>query len=372
MDFRIAVLPGDGIGPEVTTEGARILEAVGKRFGHRFSFDRGLIGGCSIDQTGTALGDDTLSMCRATDAVLLGAVGGPKWDNPSAKTRPEDGLLRLRRELKLFANLRPVKAFAQLVDSTPLKRDVVRDVDMVVIRELTGGLYFGRPKRRWQNSRGRRSVDTLSYTEAEVTRVLRVGFDLARSRRRKLLSVDKANVLETSRMWREIATELASEYPEVELRHMLVDTCAMEMVKNPSAFDVVVTENTFGDILTDEAAILAGSMGMLPSASLGAQSSTKQLGKDAPRSFGLYEPIHGSAPDIAGQDKANPIATILSIALMLRYSLSRHDEAAAVEAAVEEVLEDGHRTTDIGDASSKVVGTQAMGGLITDRLKNSG
>ena len=369
MDFTIAVLPGDGIGPEVVGEGTRLLEILGNRNGHRFSVRHGLIGGTAIDQQGTALGNETLEMCRNSDAVLMGAVGGPQWDSPQAKTRPEDGLLRLRRELKLFANLRPVKAFPQLVDSTALKPEVVRDVDMMVIRELTGGLYFGKPKQRWQTSRGRRAVDTMSYTEAEVERVLRVGFGLAKSRRGKLTSVDKANVLETSRMWREVATELAPEYADVELRHMLVDTCAMAMVRNPADFDVIVTENTFGDILTDEAAVLAGSMGMLPSASLGGRVLSKKWARGTGRSFGLYEPVHGSAPDIAGQDKANPIATFLSIAMMLRFSLGLPREADIVEAAVGQVLDLGYRTPDIADKGAKVVGTREMGSLIAERLK---
>ena len=371
MDFRIVVLPGDGIGPEVVREGVRLLEALGNRFEHRFSFQHGVIGGIAIDQQGTALSDETLALCRNSDAVLLGAVGGPQWDNLQAKTRPEDGLLRLRRELKLFANVRPIKTHPQLVDSTPLKPDVVRDVDMVVIRELTGGLYFGKPKRRWQTSRGRRAVDTLAYTEAEVERVLRVGFGLARNRRGKLTSVDKANVLASSRMWRELAMELAPEYPGVELRHMLVDTCAMAMVRNPTDFDVIVTENTFGDILTDEAAVLAGSMGMLPSASLGGRALAKKWGKGTARAFGLYEPIHGSAPDIAGQDKANPIATILSIALMLRFSFGLQHEAGALEKAVDEVLDAGYRTADIADGGAKTSSTREMGSLIAGRLKNS-
>ncbi len=378
MEFRIAVLPGDGIGPEVVGQGTRLLEVLGKRCGHRFDFHHGIIGGGAIDKLGTPLDDDTLAMCRGSDAVLLGAVGGPQWDSPQAPIRPEDGLLRLRRELKLFANLRPIKTFPQLVDSTPLKPELVENVDMVVIRELTGGLYFGKPKQRWQSSRGRRAVDTLSYTESEVERVLRVGFGLAQGRRGKLTSVDKANVLETSRLWREIAMELSPEYPEVELRHMLVDTCAMALIRNPADFDVIVTENTFGDILTDESAVLVGSMGMLPSASLGGAALTKRWTRGSGRGFGLYEPIHGSAPDIAGQNKANPMATILSIAMMLRFSLGLHREAGMVEAAVREVLDGGFRTPDIADGKAvleervKIVGTREMGSLIADRLKDSG
>ena len=371
MEFRIAVLPGDGIGPEVTGEGTKLLEQVGKLFGHRFTCSYGLIGGCAIDQQGTAIADATIEMCRESDAVLLGAVGGPKWDDPAARTRPEDGLLRIRRDLKLFANLRPVKGFPELLDSTPLKAEVVRDLDLLVVRELTGGLYFGRPKQRWETARGRRAIDTMAYTEAEVERVLRVGFGMARRRRGRLTSVDKANILETSRMWREIATELAPEYPDVELRHMLVDTCAMALVRNPREFDVIVTENTFGDILTDEAAVLAGSMGMLPSASLGGKNLVKSLGRASGKGFGLYEPIHGSAPDIAGQDKANPLATILSIAMMHRLSLGLHHVADAVERAVQQVLADGYRTPDIATKGATVVGTREMGRLVVDALRDA-
>lgn len=371
MDFTIGILPGDGIGPEVVGEGVRLLEVMGSRWGHRFTFKQGLIGGIAIDQQGEALTESTLEMCHETDAVLLGAVGGPKWDNPQAATRPEDGLLKVRFGLKLFANIRPVKVFPQLVDSTSLKPEIIKNVDLVVIRELTGGLYFGKPKRRWQTNRGRRAVDTLAYTEAEVERVLRFGFGLAGMRRGKLTSVDKANVLESSRMWREIAIELAPEYPHVELRHMLVDTCAMSLVRNPAQFDVIVTENTFGDILTDEAAVLAGSMGMLPSASLGGKSLVKRWGKAGARVFGLYEPIHGSAPDIAGKGIANPIATILSVGLMLRYSLGLPNEAADIEAAVERVLAGGYRTADIARPGEKALGSREMGNLVIEQLRKA-
>jgi len=359
MDFTIAVVAGDGIGPEVVAEGRRVLDRVGQLFGHRFTYREGLIGGCSIDAHGVALTDDVLEMCRKADAVLLGAVGGPKWDDPKARTRPEDGLLRIRKELRLFANLRPVKLYPQLLDSTPLKRETLQGVDLVVVRELTGGLYFGKPKRRWSTTRGRRAVDTMAYSEQEVERVLRVGFELARGRRKRLTSVDKANVLESSRLWREVAIELGREYPDVELRHMLVDTCAMQLVRAPGSFDVIVTENTFGDILTDEAAVLAGSMGMLPSASLGGRTLAP-TSRGGGRTFGLYEPVHGSAPDIAGQGRANPLATILSVAMLLRYSLGLPAEAAAVEAAVQRALEAGYRTPDIATPGSKTVGTREM------------
>ena len=368
MKFTIAVLPGDGIGPEVVAEGKRILDRVGQLFGHEFSYKEGFIGGIAIDTTGDALSDETVAMCRKADAVMLGAVGGPKWDDPKAKTRPEAGLLKIRKDLHLFANLRPVTAYPELIDATPLRPHLLEGLDMLVIRELTGGLYFGKPKRRWTNADGRRAIDALVYTEREVERVLRVGFELARTRRGKLTSVDKANVLETSRMWREIATELASDYPDVELRHMLVDTCAMNLVRSPAEFDVIVTENTFGDILTDEAAVLAGSMGMLPSASLGGRSLTRKGGRSGGRSFGLYEPIHGSAPDIAGQEKANPLATILSVAMMLTYSLALPKEASAVEQAVQLVLAKGYRTPDIASEGTKLVTTKEMGHAVATAI----
>jgi len=362
MQFNLAVLPGDGIGPEVTSEAIKVLQAIGKRFGHNFSLHYGLIGGVAIDEEGTALSPDTLKMCKGGDAVLLGAVGGPKWDNPQAKVRPEDGLLALRKGLGLFANLRPVKVFPMLIDSTNLKPEVIRGVDFIFIRELTGGLYYGRPKRRWRTSRGRRAVDTMAYSEQEIERVVRVGFELARGRRKKLISVDKANVLESSRLWRQVAIEVAKEYPDVELEHMLVDACAMRLIQNPAYLDVLVTENTFGDILTDEASMLAGSMGMLPSASL---AGVPQEGVNI---FGMYEPTHGSAPRRAGLNMANPIATILSAAIMLRYSLGLIEEAQAVESAVEEVLQNGYRTYDIMDEGKIKVGTKEMGDLIAGEV----
>lgn len=362
LNFNIAVLPGDGIGPSVTLEAQRVLEAVGKRFGHRFDFTSGFIGGISIDKFGQALTQETLKLCRKSDAILLGAVGGPKWDNPSAPVRPEDGLLAIRKELKLFANLRPVKMYPALENSTTLKPEIVRNVNLMVIRELTGGLYFGKPKKRWATSRGRRSVDTMLYTEKEIVRILKVGFELAMTRRKKLTSVDKANVLESSRLWRQIATEIAREYPQVAMDNMLVDTCAMKLIQNPSYFDVIVTENTFGDILTDEASMLAGSMGMLPSASLAEMPGP---GKHA---FGLYEPIHGSAPDIVGKDIANPIASILSASMMLTYSFDLPREAKAIEMAVISILENGYRTSDIMTPGMKKVGTIEMGKLIASQI----
>jgi 3-isopropylmalate dehydrogenase len=363
MEFHVAVLAGDGIGPEVVAQGTKVLDAVGERFGHRFHFHHGLIGGVAIDATGTALSEDTLNLCRRSDAVLLGAVGGPKWDDPRAPVRPEDGLLALRKNLGLFANLRPVKVLPSLVDCTNLKPEVVRGVDLVVVRELTGGLYFGQPKKQWQDSEGRHAVDTLAYSEMEIERILRVGFELARSRRRKLTSVDKANVLQSSRLWRQIATELSSQYPDVELQHMLVDACAMRLIQRPADFDVLVTENMFGDILTDEASMLAGSLGMLPSASLA------QIPRGA--TFGLYEPIHGSVPSRAGQNVANPIATILSVAMMLQYSFGLETEARAVENAVTAVLERGYRTYDIMSEGKTKVGTKEMGDLIAQEVKSA-
>jgi len=365
MAYTISVLPGDGIGPEVIAEGIKTLEAVSQKFGVRFNYNYGFIGGVSIDKCGVALTDETVEMCKEGDAVLLGAVGGPKWDDPKAQTRPEDGLLRIRKDLGLFANVRPVKTYDQLIDSTTLKPEVIQGVDMVVIRELTGGLYFAKPKRRWQSATGRRAVDTMGYSEKEIERILRVGFEMARTRRKRLTSVDKANVLESSRLWREIAIELAPKYKDVQLQHMLVDSCAMALVKRPKDFDVIVTENTFGDILTDEAAVLAGSMGMLPSASLGPKSKSK----DSVRVFGLYEPIHGSAPDIAGQGKANPIATVLTVAMMLRHSLDMARAAKVTEDAVASVLAEGYRTPDIASPGCKPVGTQEMGNLLANKIR---
>jgi 3-isopropylmalate dehydrogenase len=362
VKFDLAVLPGDGVGPEVVTEAIKVLQAVGKRFDHSFNLHYGLIGGVAIDKTGTALPVDVLRTCKNSDAVLLGAVGGPKWDDPKAKVHPEDGLLALRKGLGLFANLRPVKVFPLLVDSTNLKPEVIRGVDLIFVRELTGGLYFARPKRQWQTSRGRRATDSMTYSEQEIERIVRVGFELARSRRKKLTSVDKANVLESSRLWRQVAMEVAKGYPDAELDHMLVDACAMRLIQNPTYFDVIVTENMFGDILTDEASMLAGSMGMLPSASLAG------VPKEGVRIPGMYEPIHGSAPRRAGLNMANPIATILSVAMMLRYSLGLAKEAQTIETAVEKVLSAGYRTYDIMSEGKTEVGTKEMGDLIAGKV----
>ena len=359
---KIAVIPGDGIGPEVMEQGVRVLRAVESRFGHEFSLEYGIVGGRAIDECGTALPDETLRICKRSDAVLFGAVGGPKWDDPKAAVRPEQGLLALRKKLNLFANIRPVKVYPQLRDSTPLKPERLDGVDMVVIRELTGGLYFGKPKRQWTTSRGRRAVDSMSYSEHEIRRIVRVGFEMARGRRRKkLTSVDKANVLESSRLWRQIVLEMAPSYPDVELDHLLVDTCAMHLIREPSRFDVIVTENTFGDILTDETAVLSGSMGMLPSASLNMEESDRAT-------VGVYEPCHGSAPDIVGQNKANPCGMVLSVAMMLRYSLGLDEEAQSIEDAVERVLEEGYRTPDIAEDGTETTGTVEMGALIAEKV----
>lgn len=368
MDVRIALLGGDGIGPEVTAEAARVLDAVGRKYKHKFTYVTALVGGCSIDKHATAITDAAMDLVVGNDAILFGAVGGPKWDDPKAKVRPEQGILRLRKDLGLFANLRPVKVFPQLVEASPIKPERLRGVDFVIIRELTGGLYFGKPKKRWQTSRGRRAVDTLHYTEQEIDRVVRVGFELARSRRKKLHSLDKMNVMESSRLWREVATEIAHEYPDVQLVHMLADNAAMQIVTNPAVFDVIVTENTFGDILSDEAAVIGGSMGMLPSASLSSLPSatgkkTRRTGKPA-----LYEPIHGSAPDIAGKGIANPIAAILSAAMLLRWSLGLHREATEIENAVAGALADGYRTKDIAKSGERTLSTRQMGDLISARL----
>ncbi len=362
MQFNVMVLPGDGIGPEVVAEGVKVLQAVGKKFGHSFNLSHGLVGGAAIDAQGVALTPETLAMCRNADAVLFGAVGGPKWDDPTAKIRPEDGILGLRKGLGLFANLRPVKVYPMLVAATTLKPEVVTGADLIFVRELTGGLYFGRPKRQWRTSRGRRAVDTMAYSEMEIERIVRVGFELARSRRKKLVSVDKANVLETSRLWRQVATEVARDYPDIALEHMLVDSCSMRLIQSPTYFDVLVTENTFGDILTDEASMLAGSMGMLPSASLAG------IPQEGVRTIGLYEPIHGSAPRRAGLNMANPLATILSVAMMLRYSFVLPAEAKAVESAVVAVLEAGYRTYDIMTEGKVKVGTREMGDLVVARV----
>lgn len=355
-DFNVLVVPGDGIGPEVVAEGCKVLEAVTARFGQRFELAEETVGGAAIDRWGVAIRDESVARAKKSDAVLFGAVGGPKWDDPQASVRPEQGILRLRKDLGLFANLRPTRTFEPLIDGSSLKPEVIRGVDFIFIRELTGGTYFAPPKKVWQTSRGRRGVDTCAYTEQEITRVLHVGFKLAQQRRKVLHSIDKANVMATSRLWRQIATEVGQEYPDVEVVHMLADACAMHMIRRPTDFDVLVAENLFGDVLTDEASMLAGSLGMMPSASLGKGT------------LGLYEPIHGSAPDIAGQGKANPLATILSVALLLRHSLKLEQEAVAVERAVDEVLAQGLRTPDLA-SGARVVSTVEMGDAVASALR---
>jgi 3-isopropylmalate dehydrogenase len=360
-DFEILVLAGDGIGAEVTAEGVRVLGAVGKRFGHRFALSEDLVGGACIDRHGVALRPETLQAARRSHAVLFGAVGGPRWDDPNAKVRPEDGLLALRAELGLWANLRPVAANPALLDASTLRRDVIAGVDIVVIRELTSGLYFGKPKgRRVENGR-REAVDTLYYNEDEVRRIAELGFKLARERRRKLTSVDKANVLAASRLWREVVVEVSAGYRDVQLEHVLVDAMTMHLIRRPADFDVVIADNMFGDILTDEASMLTGSMGLLPSASLGGDMSVA-----GPR-LGLYEPIHGSAPDIAGRGIANPLAMVLCIAMLLRHSCGLEKEAQAVEQAVAQVLTAGVRTADIA-LGGPSVGTRAMADAVLGRL----
>jgi 3-isopropylmalate dehydrogenase len=353
---RIALLPGDGIGPEVTAEAVRVLEAVGKRGGIGFEFTPALIGGAAIDATGSPLPKPTLELCRSSEAILFGAVGGPKWDHLPQEQKAERGLLAIRKDLDLYANLRPAVCFPMLVDASPLKRSVVEGTDIMVIRELTGGLYYGEPRGVEQLPDGSsRAVNTMVYTSREIERVARTAFEVARKRRKKLTSVDKANVLVVSTLWREVVTRVGRDYPDVTLEHILVDNCSMALVQRPTQFDTIVAENTFGDILSDEAAILAGSMGMLASASMGGK-------------VGLYEPVHGTAPDIAGQGVANPIAAILSGAMLLRYSLDRVDDADRIEAAVRRVLDKGHRTRDIAPPGVKALRTREMGDLIVDAL----
>jgi 3-isopropylmalate dehydrogenase len=362
MKFNIVVLPGDGIGPEIIAESVKVMNTVGKKFGHEFNCDYALIGGVAIDEEGTALSQETIDKCKKSDAVLLGAVGDPRFDDPQAPIHPEDGLLAIRKELGLFANLRPVHAYPSLVGHTNFKPGVLDGVDFVFVRELTGGLYFGQPKKRWTEKDGRWAVDSMLYSEHEIARIVRVGFEIARTRKKKLISVDKANVLQSSRLWRQVAVEIAKEYPDVELEHMLVDACAMRIIQNPKYLDVIVTENTFGDILTDEASMLGGSLGMLASASLAG------VPKAGNRTLGMYEPSHGSAPRHKGQNKVNPIATILSMAMMLNYSLGLTEEAAAVENAISKVLDDNYATYDImGEGTTKVT-TSQMGDLIAERI----
>ena len=354
--YRVAVLPGDGIGPEIVREALKVLGVAAERTGVRFDLQEGLVGGAAYDRFGTPLPDEVMQLALASDAVLLGAVGGPKWESLDYSVRPERGLLGLRSGLGLYANLRPVVVFEDLIDASPLKPDVVRGIDLIIVRELLGDAYFGKPRGvRIENGR-RIGTNTMVYTEDEIRRIAKVGFDLARGRRRKLLSVDKANVLETTELWRDVVTEVGRNYPEVELQHMYVDNCAMQLIRNPGQFDVIVTTNMFGDILSDEASMLTGSLGMLPSASLGAKTA-------------MYEPSHGSAPDITGKGVANPLATILSVAMMLRLSFDMAAEAEQVEKAVRMVLREGCRTEDIRQAGARIVGTTEMGDLVAAKVR---
>ncbi|HUA32384.1 MAG TPA: 3-isopropylmalate dehydrogenase [Candidatus Binataceae bacterium] len=366
MAYKILVLKGDGIGPEVVSEALQVLKVIARLSAIDLEFKEGLIGGHALDQFGVPLPDDVLKSAQDSDAILLGAVGGPKWDNPTADKRPEQALLGLRKALGLFANVRPVKAVKDLIGSSPIKSDIISAVDLVVIRELTGGIYYGKPSERRAGKDGREAVDTCPYSEVEITRVLKFGFELARERRKKLTSVDKANVLSTSRLWREIATELSTQYKDVAFESQLVDSMAMHLIRRPKDFDVIVTENMFGDILTDEASVLAGSMGLLPSASLGEDVN------GAGYRVGLYEPIHGSAPDIAGRDEANPLAAILSGAMLLEHSLGLRSEAEIITKAVEDVIHDGHRTRDLGgSAGTKFIGCKAMGRLVREKIESA-
>ena len=360
MEFKIAWIPGDGIGPEIMAEARKVMDRVSGLFGHTFVYENILMGGASIDQYGTSLTDQAVEQAKASDAVLMGAIGGDAatspWYQLEPSKRPEAGLLKLRKELNLFANLRPAYLYEQLRDVCPLKSEVIGEgFDMIIVRELTGGLYFGERKTFTENGI-LQAVDTLSYNENEIRRIAKKAFEIAEKRKKKVTSVDKANVLDSSRLWRKIVVETAADYPEVMLEHMLVDNCAMQLVRNPGQFDVILTENMFGDILSDEASMVTGSIGMLSSASLNETA------------FGLYEPSHGAAPDIAGKGMANPLATILSAAMMLRYSLNLDEEAEAVEEAVRKVLEDGYGTVDIASSEMKQVSTQEMGDLVTERI----
>lgn len=357
MKYNIAVIPGDGIGPEVIESAVKVLNAVGEKFGHRFDYEYVLAGGCAIDKFGIPLPEETLEVCKKSDSVLLGAVGGPKWDDPTSKVRPEQALLGLRGGLGLYCNLRPALLYAPLKDASPLKDSIIGDgIDIQVVRELTGGIYFG--ERGTCDDNGvPAAYDTEKYNENEVRRIAKIGFDAAMKRNKKVTSVDKANILESSRLWRRIVEDVAKDYPEVELNHLYIDNAAMQMVRDPRQFDVIITSNMFGDILSDEASMVTGSIGMLPSASLGENS------------FGMYEPIHGSAPDIAGKGIANPLATILSAGMMLRYSFGLDDEADLIEKSVVSALEDGYRTGDIMSEGMKLVGTEEITKIVLDKVE---
>jgi 3-isopropylmalate dehydrogenase len=356
-NFKIAVFAGDGIGPEIMREALKILQIIADVRKINFQLQEGLAGGCAYDQFGTPLPDESLKMAMQSDAVLLGAVGGPQWESLDYSVRPERALLGLRGKLGIYANLRPIIVFEELLDASPLKRNIVQGIDIMIIRELTGDVYFGKPRGIKQNKKGKRKgVNTMVYSEDEIRRIAIRAFEIARTRKKNVLSVDKANILETMELWRDVVTEVGKNYPDVTLKHMYVDNCALQLIRNPAQFDVIVTGNLFGDILSDEAAMLTGSIGMLPSASLGKKSA-------------LYEPIHGSAPDIAGRNIANPLATILSVAMMLRYSFSMLSEADVIEKAVAETLKEGFRTQDIYQPDKKLVGTTAMGNAVSVNLR---
>jgi 3-isopropylmalate dehydrogenase len=355
MSFRVAVLPGDGIGPEVVAQGVEVLRKAAALAETGVELQWGVAGGRGIDEAGDPLPDPTLQLCRQSDAILFGSVGGPKWDSIAPEIRPERGLLRLRQELGLFANLRPAKVFTALVDASPLKRDIVDGLDIVTVRELTGDIYYGEPRGVSTIDEGERGVNTMVYTTAEIDRIVRLAFEIARQRKRRVTSVDKANVLETSRLWRKVVERVGQDFPDVTFEHMYVDNAAMQLVRAPKQFDVIVTGNLFGDILSDEAAMVAGSIGLAASASLGSRTA-------------LYEPVHGSAPDIAGQGIANPLATILSVAMLCKYTLKLDAMAARIEAAVEQVLAQGYRTRDIQSPGTKLVGTTEMGKLVLAAL----
>jgi len=352
---RITVIPGDGIGTEVVAQALRLLDRIEHVYGHRFERQEALAGGAALDATGHPLPGDTLEKCKSSDAVLLGALGGPKWDGNPPGLKPENGLLGLRSGLGLYANLRPARIYPALANASTLKKEVVSGVDLLIVRELTGGIYFGQPRGISKKGAEEVGINTEVYHTSEIQRIARVGFEAARRRRRKLMSVDKANVLESSQLWRRVVTDVGKDFPDVELGHLYVDNCAMQLIANPKQFDVIVTSNLFGDILSDEAAMLTGSIGMLPSASLGGN-------------IGMYEPVHGSAPDIAGKDFANPIATIASLAMMLKYSFGLQREADALEQAIVSVLEAGYRTSDLREEGKTIVGTRKMGDLLIERI----
>lgn len=356
MEKKIAVIKGDGIGPEIVTQALKVLDKIAEKYGHTFVYDEVLAGGCAIDATGKCLPEETITKCKTSDSVLLGAVGGPKWDDQPSTNRPEKALLGIRAQLGLFANLRPAQLFPQLAGACPLKEEIMnKGIDFVVVRELTGGIYFG--KHETEEIEGQKVArDIMEYSESEIRRIAKVAFDTAMLRNKKVISVDKANVLDSSRLWRKVSEEVAKEYPEVTLSHMYVDNAAMQLCKDPSQFDTILTENMFGDILSDEASMITGTIGTIPSSSLGEGT------------LGMYEPIHGSAPDIAGQDMANPIGTILSAAMMLKYSFYMEEESKAIEAAVNKVLDAGYRTKDMMSEGMTLVGCEKMGDLVVENL----